>query len=412
MERQLDNWLERYIEFTQNSEPPLLYHLWTGIVAISSCMQRKCYINWGHEQVIYPNMYVVLVGPPGGRKGTAMKIGKSLVQSVDVPLSSDSLGSVQALYNEIKLTEQIYIDPKDSLEYKHKSLSVWSEEFQVFLSSSDPRFIINVTDLFDCPKIWRYASIGRGHEDLSNCFLTIFGATTPSSLQSNLTQDAVGGGLISRIIFVVGYGKAKKVPITLLSKEEEDLRNDLYTDLELIKNISGEYTATQQFLSMYSDWYMSKDSTAGVDDNKFVGYNDRRALHLRKLCLICAASESNERVLHIRHFERALHILQMTEQEMPNAFHGIGTAQHSQVFVNIMQFLKSTGTIEWAKLLKRFQLDVDAYYLERIIDSLVQSKDVKIEFDTKKRRHITFTANDNKSDINFIDHELFRHVRR
>ena len=129
--RKLDNWISYYMKFAQNTESPKQYHLWTAISAIASCLQRKCWIPWGHE-TIYPNFYIVLVGPPGGRKGTAMKILKPLLQDLDIQMSADSVGSIQALYGEISEATNEHITPKGT-NIKHRSLTTWSEEFQVFL---------------------------------------------------------------------------------------------------------------------------------------------------------------------------------------------------------------------------------------------------------------------------------------
>jgi len=137
MSRQLSDWLEYYMKYTQRTEPPELYHLWSGLTAISSALRRKCYCNWGALRgFVYPNLFVSLVGPPGGRKGTAMKIAKSIVQTLNVPMGADSLGSTQALYKEIMDAEDSYVDPQ-GLTKKHKSVSIWSEEFQVFLNDKD-----------------------------------------------------------------------------------------------------------------------------------------------------------------------------------------------------------------------------------------------------------------------------------
>lgn len=360
MERQLSDWLEHYLKFSQNSEPPTQYHLWSGITAIASCLQRKCWTNWGLQGNVYPNLYVVLVGPPGGRKGTAMKIAKGFVQQLEVHLGSDSLGSIQTLYKEIQGSTANF-KSIDGLIKEHKSLSVWSEEFQVFLSDGDPRLIGNITDLFDCPNKWKYSTISRGMEDLSNCWLTLFGAITPSLLQNRLSQDAVGGGLISRVIFVVGYGKIKKVPISYLSEEEEELKIKLINDLEQIKNLAGTFRPTTAFIDAYSDWYMGPGATAGVDSDKFVGYNERRALHLRKICMVVSASESNEMVLKSEHLYKALQILEFTEHDMPNAFYGLGRGLHSDILSDLMRFMQDKSTIQghvtWRDIIRRFQLD-------------------------------------------------------
>ncbi|MEE9529076.1 MAG: DUF3987 domain-containing protein [Dehalococcoidia bacterium] len=414
MNRELNNWLESYLEFSQNTEPPTIYHLWSGIVAISSCLQRKCYLDWGYESIIYPNLYAVLVGPPGGRKGTAMKIAKALLRKLDIVLGSDSLGSIQTLYEEIAGAESNYIDHL-GVPVEHKSLSVWSEEFQVFLADSDPRLISNITDLFDSPSHWRYSSIGRGIRDLGNCWLTIFGATTPSLLQSSLTQDAVGGGLVSRIIFVVGYGKAKKVPITFFSRDDQERQDKLLHDLERIKNLSGQFKPTQEFMDAYTKWYMSPNATNGVDSEKFVGYNERRALHLRKLCMIFAVAEDDSMELKAHHFKRALHVLEMTEIEMENAFYGLGQGAHSTAMTNVMRFLQDNGTISWGKLLDRFKMDIMPVELQSFVDTLVQSGHIKEEIDAGKRRFITFLDDKGEKEQtkkDFYKHELFKKLYR
>ena len=81
------------MEYTANTEPPKLYHLWSGITAIASALRRKCFCNWGMRGYVYPNFYVALVGPPGGRKGTAMRLAKTFVEDLEIPLGSGSLGS-------------------------------------------------------------------------------------------------------------------------------------------------------------------------------------------------------------------------------------------------------------------------------------------------------------------------------
>jgi len=377
MSRHLSDWLEYYLKFTQNSEPPRLYHLWTGISCITSCLQRKCWLNWGYEN-LYPNFYIVLVGPPGGRKGTAMKYGKGLLRELKVQLSSDSLGSIQTLYKELMESTGTY-RTEDGVILEHRSLSVWSEEFQVFLHNSDQRLIPNLTDLFDSPDVWRYSTLKRGLEDLSKCWLNILGAITPSLLQGNLNREVAGGGLISRMIFVVGYGKRKKVPVTFLSQEEEQLRDHLLADLEQIKQLAGPFRPTAKFIEEYSKWYMSNESTAGVGSEKFVGYNERRATHLRKLCMVMSASKSDDMVLKKEHLDRALYILRHTEREMPNAFYGLGKGAHAQTLAEMLTFINDHKRCNTQEVYSEFLFDASRPELESYLDILQNAGHIKLE---------------------------------
>jgi len=406
MSRHLSDWLEYYLKYTENAESPTLYHVWSGIMAISTALRRKTYSNWGLQGYVYPNMYVALVGPPGGRKGTAMKIAKQLVLDAELPVGSDALGSPQFLYKELKDVEADF-RTKDGRIIKHKSLSVWSEEFQVFLNDKDALLMASLTDLFDCPPRWNYGTLKRGQEELSNCFLTIIGAITPSLLQSKLSMDAVGGGLLSRIILVVGYGPIKKVALQFLSREDEILRSQLAEDLAQISLLTGPFVMTDDYLNSYANWYTNVPVTEGVDSDKFMGYNSRRALQIKKLSMMLSASESDSMIIHERHFRKALDILKQTELEMPNAFYGIGRGFHAEILSSIMRYVESRDAFSWADLLERFSMDAMPDDLHKYVSSLMERK--KITKETSATQTVYTVNHEQKAhfDRRYLDKTLY-----
>ncbi len=406
MKRNLTDWLEYYLQFTQNSEPPIQYHLWSGISALSSVLQRKCYCNWGLRGYIYPNFYVALVGPPGGRKGTAMKIAKGMVQQLEIPMGSDALGSIQIMYKEISKAQAEYREADGVIKF-HKSLAVWSEEFQVFLSDKDQMLLSSLTDLFDCANSWKYSTLSRGVDDLSNCYLTIIGAITPSLLQSKLSMDAVGGGLISRIIFVVGYGAIKRIALPFLSKEELQLQTHLQEDLEQIHNLAGAFELTKEFLDTWIPWYETISTMNEVDNDKFMGYNSRRALHLNKLCMIFSASENNDMKIEARHFDKALAVLEETEEEMPNAFYGLGRGAHSEIFTSFLNFLDTHPEFNFAQLTEAFQLDSMPVDMEQFIRMAEITGKLRIEKSATETRYITIKDVKIKKDKSYLKETVY-----
>jgi len=410
MPRQLTDWLESYMLFTQNTEPPTLYHLWSGITAISSALRRKCFCNWGSRGYIYPNLYVSLVGPPGGRKGTAMKTAKKMVELLEIPMGSDSLGSTQALYAEIMNSEDHYIN-SGGLACKYKSLSIWSEEFQVFLSDRDLTLVGALTDLFDCADSWKYTTLKRKTEDISNCWLTIIGAITPSLLQSKLSQDAVGGGLLSRIIFVVGYGPIRRIALPFLTEEEENLKKALNEDLQQIANLSGPFKLCNSFLRSYARWYENGSSADGVSNDKFLGYNSRRALHLNKICMVVSASEDSSMELHDRHFEKSLAILEATEKEMPNAFHGLGMATQSNVYAKIMSYIETHDQFSWNEVLRHVHLDINnTQELRNLMEMAEQSGQVKAEQSTTTLMYESIQKTNKSKGSKYLTETLYQQM--
>ena len=67
MSRQLGDWIDGFLRFTNNTEPRESYRQWTAIATIAAVLQRKCKLVWGRE-TFYPNLFTVLVGPPAARK--------------------------------------------------------------------------------------------------------------------------------------------------------------------------------------------------------------------------------------------------------------------------------------------------------------------------------------------------------
>lgn len=413
MARQLSDWLENYMKYTQRSESPDLYHLWCGLTVISTALRRKCYCDWGPLRgCVYPNLFVALVGPPGGRKGTAMRPAKTFLSNIDVTLGADSLGSTQALYKELMDSEDTFVD-ENGLTKKHKSVSIWAEEFQVFLSDRDQMLLPSLTDLFDCADSWKYKTLSRKSEDISNCWITIIGAITPSLLQSRLTQDAVGGGLVSRIIFVVGQGPKHRKALQYLTEEEMDIQKKLEEDLQEIANLAGQFKLSSNFLKAYVRWYEQEYDETGVPNEKFLGYNHRRPLHINKICMLVAASESNDMLIREEHFDKALAIMQVTEQEMPNAFYGLGLSSQADVYAKVLAFIEERDTFDWTELVRSFDLDVENLtQLRGYIEMAEQSGIIKAETSATTSRYTNIMVKPQSFDPEYLNKTVFRLMSR
>src|SRR5678815_1088228 len=81
--RNLDNWLRANMEYTLDTESPSCYHYWTGCSLIAAITRRQICLNLNMFK-IYPNIYVILVGPAGGRKSIATGIGMALAENAGI----------------------------------------------------------------------------------------------------------------------------------------------------------------------------------------------------------------------------------------------------------------------------------------------------------------------------------------
>ena len=75
----MPSFLEDYFQYVEHTEPPKIFHLWSALAGISALAGRNIWWKNG-PMVIYPNIYVLLIGSPGTRKSTAIKIFKRLMK--------------------------------------------------------------------------------------------------------------------------------------------------------------------------------------------------------------------------------------------------------------------------------------------------------------------------------------------
>ena len=339
MARKYGDWITKYLEFTENSEPPTTYKKWTAISLIASCLQRKAYLEWG-PITFYPNMYIVLVGPSGRcRKGTAMGIGHKFLRQIGIPLAAEAT-TREALIMSLEESgdKDNFSVGSDGTLYDHSSLTIFSPELTVFLGYNNLQLISDLTDWYDCRDDWEYRTKNSGVNVIKGVYVNMIGATTPDLVRSALPQDAVGGGLSSRIIFVSEWEKSKVVPFPFLSDQDLEDYELLKHDLEAIYAMRGTFSITGEFKRIWKAWYLDSEKNPPFRDNpKFEGYVNRRGNHVLKLSMILSASESDDMVLRSSSIERAVEYLKEVEKRMPTVFYGHGTSSNADLTGRVLQ---------------------------------------------------------------------------
>lgn len=397
MQRKCKNWITSYLEYTERSEPPTLFKEWTALSVLSAALQRKCVLKWGPFVEVYPNLYVVLVSKSGKcRKGTAMGPGLYFLENLGISLAAESI-TREALIRELKEASAQHIDPLTGEITVHASITIYSQELAVFLGYQNQQLIIDLTDWFDCRRNWKYRTKGCGTDDIKSVWVSLFGATTPTLMQSTLPYDAIGGGLTSRIIFVYEDVPGKLVAIPFETPKEVALREDLSFDLEQIHMLGGNYKVTDEWLELWEVWYLHAMTHPAIDDIKFDGYNTRRPVHVMKIALIHNASRGGNLILGKEDFHYAVNLLERTEIKMPKTFMGVGRSDKSDILGEVLEQLYLLGTTNLKVLSKRFQRDVTRSELAEILIMLQESGSCKID-NTKKPPLITYISDKEQED--------------
>lgn len=381
--RELQDWITGYIKYTERTEPAISYHTWIAISMVAGALQRKCSFQWGFEE-IFPNMYVILVGPSGkARKGMALGMGKDIMAEVTSIAMTSENATREALIRSMKTSVNNYQLPDGVIKF-HCSVTCFSEELSVFLGQSDIKFLASLTDWYDSKNSWTYETKGSGKDHLQGLCFNLLGATAPEWLQSMLPQEAVGGGFTSRVIFVVEESKGKTVAKHIRTPEEIRLREALVSDLSRINSMTGPFTFDESGERAYIDWYEAYDKrvAAGdypVEDARFGGYSERRSTHIRKLMMVMSASRGDSRIMTLQDFDRADKILKSAEKKMSRTFGGLGKAQYADVTEKVIDYIRQIKVVSRKDLMRKFYRDVDPATMKIIEEVMEHMQIVKIE---------------------------------
>src|SRR4249920_3615830 len=93
-------WLDYLMKVTQESESPRKYYYWSGMSAIAAVVRNQVFLDKCYYK-LYPNIYVLLVGRKGIRKGPPVALAKKLVTEVGSTRVISGRASIQAIVTEL-----------------------------------------------------------------------------------------------------------------------------------------------------------------------------------------------------------------------------------------------------------------------------------------------------------------------
>ena len=347
--RKLNNWLSGLQEYVEDTEAPRDFWLWGGIFTLCTTLQRRVWLPYGLEP-IYPNIYVLLVAPPGKcRKAGPPSLAKKMLKKVNIPVSIDSFSK----RDFTKELAELYKTEHFTLNGKMKPqtpIGLISKEMSSLLAV-DPKGMIEVlTDLFDSHDEWEYGTSGQGHDKLYGVCVSCFIATTPIWFAANLPQEAIGGGFTSRFAIITGYDKYKRVPIP--SIPNETLYNQLLSDLSIIAMLTGEFQWTDDSKSHFKKWYKTLDDKVGeTKDDRLHSFIERMHVIAIKVAMAIHVSYSNELVLELEDMEAATTLLETVLKTAGDALGGHGRSITSVDVELIMKQIRHRGSITFEELL-------------------------------------------------------------
>lgn len=317
--RKLKDWLEAYLEFTQPTEAPDVFHFWVGVGTIAAALRRKVYIN----QVYFewtPNFYICLVAPPGvATKSSAIGVGEQLLADLGTIRLGPSAATWQAMI-KLHAEAQEAVQMPDGAWLQMSCVTYCTSELGTLVNFHDPQMIDVLCDLWDGRRVWSKATAHFGSSVLGNPWVNILAGTTPAWLSDNLPASLLAGGFVARTVFVYADRKRRLIayPKHHISKTRLKVsRDDILSDLERISLLKGEFGMTSQAIEWGTRWYEQLYlELQAAQTREWQGYLARKQTHAHKLAMVLSASRSDSLVIELGDLQRAVGYLSDIEAGM------------------------------------------------------------------------------------------------
>jgi hypothetical protein len=385
MKRTLSNWIEAYLEFTENTESAKQFHLWCAISTIASVLRRKTWLSLG-RLTYFPNIYIVLVAQPGiARKTQAIKFALEILKQVPgITISADSI-TKEALIDDLEISRNESVIPGTDGPFFHCSLSVISKEFESFLGQKkeNTKMLVLLTDLYDCPDSFEKKTKHSGVNILENVFFNLQAATTPDSLASSLPSTAIGGGLTSRILFIWADAPYKKEAIPELTERERSIRKQLISDLFEISQISGEYKLPLKVRSNWIEWYNQYEMLSPkriCQEPIFNSWYSRKPDTILKTSINIAAAKRQDLIIEWEDITTAIKYIEVAEKGMSNSFRAVGKSLIASEVDTVLSLIQVRGAIEEKQIMALTWKDMDSDKFDNVIETAIRTGKVKRDY--------------------------------
>ena len=270
----MSDFLADYLAWTATEEPPRLYNRWVGFGVVSAALGRRVWLRRGHE-LIFPNLYLALVGPSGARKSVAIGLGERVLRGLGqavtmLPDASTRRAFLNSLSHATEETDdegellhgvgRRYegAGPGDAASYF--AAAAFQSELAVLLKRSEENLFSDLTSIYDSRPEWEYRTQHSGVERLTGPCLTLVGAFAPDWITLMLPPEMIGGGFTARVIFVWAAGKGQTV---FWPPSDEPSRAALVEQLRGVRRLEGEFQLAPAARAAYEAFYRRQEEAGG-----------------------------------------------------------------------------------------------------------------------------------------------------
>lgn len=196
-------WIDLYVDWAEATSPmtPRIFHESAALVLGSIAIARRLVLPMAHGMV-YPNLYVVWIAYSTlFRKTTALNVARNLARQTMPHLLAPQEATPEALLSDMSGRE-----PVNLAQLSEADQAMWRrernyaaqrglilDEISGLLANTKKDYNAGLLEtlmrFYDCEPEFTRSTTGKGRLTISNAYLTLLGASTPTALGPYLAQE-------------------------------------------------------------------------------------------------------------------------------------------------------------------------------------------------------------------------------
>lgn len=387
------DWLDTYNKYTEDSESPSIFHLWVAISTIASTLERKVWFQLMAD-LIYPNMFVILVAPPAQcRRSSCVSMGSRLLHEFpDIHVTSEKI-TPEAIIKRMSLCRTEFF--KDDVIYEQCAVTCISKELSSLAGTDIEKMFELLCDLYDAQinEKWANETISRHVDSITGPLLNILGSTTPSFFKKPEVQAGIGSGFLSRCILLWAEEIRKRSLYIEDMPRHLDLKKQLIEGLFAIQQLRGEFVFTPEAKNTFDTWYLGLPKHQQVIE-QLAAYHERKHMHIIKLCMILTAAKKQITIIDQEILELAFSYMTMAEHFTPRVFSGTGKSIHIEdISTILLQLQQSKKPLSYEQLWQRNSAKIRIDHFDMILQAVLR-QGVKV----KKTNNVNYFWWENEAE--------------
>lgn len=316
------DWIDSFMAYTEGQPTPPRFRRWAAIGAIAASLERRVWtITAGRPT--YPNLYVLLVGPPTSGKTVAIDIVYDFWREAKAFHIAPKGMTTAALVDALKESSKKQLMGGALVEYH--SLLIAAPEFGTFIHAHDLEMLANLNDIWDSPRTYgqrrRHHNGGKAIE-IMHPQLNILAGAQPGFLASVMPEEAWSMGFTSRLLMIYGQ-EAPLISLFNGAPLDKGKAKSLVTQMVQLSKAHGQFQWEPAAAAEIERWYGVRLEPMPTH-SKLQNYNGRRILQFLKLIMVASVSRTIagtlELVIRLEDIQRAREWLLEAESKMPDVF--------------------------------------------------------------------------------------------